>query len=195
MLAFGETTVAQSLSPEDITKMVDKQINDLNPYQALLNDPDPQRSLSAMTIMLESGDESLRRMALEFGLLSPNATVKRAAFEGFLATAPILSMKFDGSAVKDSDFASSITREYSGTLDNGTGYWRVPVGPFLTDHKCYASSIDKNNCFITVNSDGIFLTPRRFNGRAVLSDTGTLEGSGTVYQVDETVPFTVQLID
>ena len=194
-LALCNTAIGQSLSPEEISKMVDKQMNDLNPYQALLNDPDPQRSLSAMKIMLESGDESLQHMALEFGLLSPNPTVKRAALEGFLTTSPILSLKFDGSAVKDKDFPNIVTGYYNGTVDNGIGYWRIAVGSFLPDKKCFSSSDDKSDCFITVNSDGVFLTPRRFNGRAIVSETGTLAGSGTVYAVEETVPFTVQLID
>ena len=194
-LVLCNTALAQSLSPEDISKLVDKQMSDLNPYQALLNDPDPQRSQAAMKIMLESGDRSLQNMALEFGLLSPNPTVKRAAFEGYLATGPILSLKFDGSAVKDGDYKNIITGNYNGTLDNGIGYWRVPVGKYLAEQKCYSSSVDENECFITVNSDGVFVTPQRFNGRAVVSETGTLEGSGSIYAVEEPVPFTVQLID
>lgn len=44
--------------------MVDQQMSNLNPYQELLNNPDPARSLAAMKVMLESGDEALVRMAL-----------------------------------------------------------------------------------------------------------------------------------
>ena len=149
-----------------------------------------------MEIMLESGDDSLERMALEYGLLSPNPTVKRTALEGFLSTSPVLSIRFDGAKVKDSQYSSRIKRDWQGTLtSDATGYWRIAVGGYLDDKKCYANTFSPNDCFITVNSDGTFLTPRHMNGRGTVSDSGALVGQATLDDVDDVVPFSIQLID
>ena len=88
LIPLATIATAQTLTPEEISALVDKRMKELNPYQNLLNDPDPDRSLAAMQIMMESGDPDLTRMALEFGLLSPNPSVKRIAFEAWLSTGP-----------------------------------------------------------------------------------------------------------
>ncbi len=192
---MADPVFAQSLSPEEIAAIIDEKVNNLNPYQALLNDPDPERGRLAMEVMLDSGDPELVRLALGFGLLSPNPTVKRTAFETWLKTGPILSLRFDGAEVKDTSFAGTVTSNWNGTLSDGVGYWRIAVGEFLPEQKCYANTYHKDKCFITVNSDGVFLTPQYMNARATITDAGVLEGTGTMYAVDEPVPFSVQLID
>ncbi len=187
---------AQSLTPEEIEAMVSQRMSDLNPYQELLNHPDPARSLAAMEIMMESGDRSLERMALEYGLLSPNPTVKRTAFEGFLASKPILSIRFDGSDVDDGYYPTLIQGSWNGTLtSDATGYWRIAVGDYLDDQQCFANTYHDDDCFITVNSDGVFLTPQNMNARGTISDEGSLIGQATLNSVDDVVPFSVQLID
>lgn len=187
---------AQSLSPDDIRSMVDQRISNLNPYQELLNDPDPARSLAAMQIMMESDDPELVRMAMEYGILSPNPTVKRTAFESFLETGPVFSIRFDGTDAKDEDFPGQIRRYWSGTaMPDKTGYWRIAVGEYLSDRQCYANTYNTNDCFLTVNSDGVFFTPQRMNGRAIIGDDGRLVGIANIENVGDPVPFTVQLID
>ncbi len=176
--------------------MINERINNLNPYQELLNSPDPARSLAAMQIMMESGDADLVRMATEYGLLSPNPTVKRIALEGFLATKPVLSIRFDGSKTSDKDFSNVVVRNWTGTVDaDMVGYWRISVGEYLADSSCYANTYNTSDCFITVNSDGVFLTPRYMNGRATISPEGSLIGTANLSNVTDTVPFTIQLID
>lgn len=194
MMSVATNTYAQELSPEDIARMVDDKVSQLNPYQALLNDPDPERSLAAMQIMLDSGDANLQRMALEFGLLSPNTTVKRLAFESWLVQEPVISIRFDGSDVKDRDFPGYVRGYYDGNISDNIGYWRIGVGGYDNERKCFTFP-DNGNCFVTVNADGIFLTTSYFNGRGSISEEGLLVGSGSMYRVDEPVPFTVQVLD
>lgn len=195
LLSLAASASAQNLSVEEINKLIDEQVSNLNPYQAILNGPDPERALAGMQIMLQQGDETLRRMALEYGLLSPNPTVQRIALEGFLGSNPVLSIRFDGSQLDDeAGFRRWIPDVWNGTVDNDMiGYWRIRVNGFNKEEGCY---LDRNNsCFITVNSDGVFFTPARMNGRAETTDEGTLAGSAGLYGVAEPVPFSVQLLD
>lgn len=180
--------------------MVDQRVSALNPYQELLNDPDPARSLSAMQIMLESGDAELTRMALEFGLLSPNPAVKRTAFESYLASAPVFSIRFDGTKVKSAHFDNAMKSYWSGNVTpERIGYWRIKVGEYLPEGNCFVNTTDGRGCFVTVNADGIFLTPyhngQTMSARGVVGDDGAIAGFATIPRVEEPVPFTIRLLD
>lgn len=196
--------MAQSLTPEQIKAMIDQRMNTLNPYQELISDPDPARSLAAMQIMLESGDKHLRRMALEYGLLSPDPAVKRAAFESYLATGPIFSIRFDGSRVKSDRFQTAVTEYWHGHMTpDRVGYWRIQVGEYHPEPNCFANTDAGDRCFVTVNSDGIFLTVQSssgagtLNARGTIGDDGVLSGFATFlrWNVDEPTPFSIKLLD
>ncbi|MDJ1007376.1 MAG: hypothetical protein QNJ13_06070 [Paracoccaceae bacterium] len=186
---------AQSLTPEELRALVDERVNAQNPFAELLNDPDPARSLAAMEIMLESGDRDLTRMALEFGLLSTNPTVRRTAVEAFLKSKPVLSLRFDGAAANERYFTQRMTGANATITAERIGFWRMQVGDYNPERGCYMLASGKD-CFVTVNSDGIILQNEGWmTGRVVPGATGALEGSATLYQVPEPVPLTVKLLD
>lgn len=194
MLTVGSAT-SQSLTPEQITAMVDQKMNELNPYQSLLNDPDPERSRLAMQVMLESGDAELERMALEFGLLSPSTAIKRTAFEAWLKTGPVLTIRFDGTDVESRNYPGNNKNYWNAAQDGKMMYWRIAVGDFLEEKKCFENTYDRGKCFITINSDGIFFTPGRLNGRANLTDEGSIVGTSNMSSVGEPVPFSIKIMD
>ncbi|MEN3165063.1 hypothetical protein WI697_23700 [Tistrella mobilis] len=196
MAMSAQTAGAQSLSPEQLRALVDKRVSALNPYQELLNDPDPARSLAAMQIMLESDDPELTRLALDFGLLSPNPSVKRTALESFLKTRPIFSIRLDGRAVKDDSYTVVIRDRWNGNVTpEKIGYWRIGVGEYSPDKRCYVNASAGNECFVTVNADGIFLTASYLNARGTIGDDGTISGSAALGAVDDPVPFTIKLLE
>ena len=187
---------AQTISPEEIAAMVEDKVATINPYQELLNNPDPARSLAAMQIMLESGDAELVRLALEFGILSPSSAVRRTAFESYLTSQPVFSITIDGKGIKDNSYVSRIRSVWNGTLDaDGTGYWRIPVGPPLPEQKCHTNIEQPGTCFVTVNADGIFLTATYLNARGEISEDGRIVGVANVDAVAEPLPFSIKLLD
>lgn len=198
---LAASATAQSITPDELEAMINERVNAQNPYQSFLADPDPQRSLAAMQIMLESGDDDLVRMALEFGLLSPNPTVRRIAVEAFMATGPILSIRFDGSATEDNDYVSFVRSRMSGTVDpDGVGFARATVGPLSGDGNCFVDTY-RGACLVTVNSDGVFLSGHLgasspwFSARMIVNDEGQLEGTASLYNVSDPIPVTIQLLD
>lgn len=196
-LCLAATPVAsQSLTADQLKALVDERVSAQNPFAELLNDPDPARSLAAMEIMLESGDAPLVRMALEFGLLSTNPTVRRTAVEAFLTTKPVLSIRFDGSALDgERYYKTRMTGEGVTLTPEGIGYWRMKVGEYDAEKGCFLLA-SGSGCFVTVNSDGVILQNAGYmTGRLVINDTGGLEGSATLYQVDTPLPVSVRLID
>lgn len=196
----GTALTAQTLSPEDLKALIDERLNQVNPYQELLADPDPDRSLAAMQIMLETGDRELMRMALEYGALSPNGTVQRLAVEAYMASGPILSLKMDGSQVEDKDYKTTVTGRYDGVVDpDGFGYVRIPVGEFDSNLSCFLQP-GRESCLVTVNKDGVFLTlfvsaSHSLNARLTVNDAGQLQGAVSMGYVDDSIPSTIELID
>ena len=188
---------AQSISVEELRALVDERVNSLDPYAELLNDPDPARSLAAMQIMLESGDPDLERMAREFGLLSPNPTVNRAAVESIMAAGPVLSLRFDGSGVKDEDFVETMRNRLAATVGpDKIAFSRLKVGSLDPGKGCFVFASSANYCFVTINSDGVFVeSGNTFKARMVIDDSGALSGPATVQYIDDPTPLSIQLID
>lgn len=154
LLFWSLQATAQSQSAEDMKALIDKKVSELDSYQALLNDPDPKRALAAMEIMLLSDDTSIRRMALEYGIYSPDPAVNRAAIDAFLSSGPALQVSLDGSTAKDpKDFASLIGTIGGTTNDKMVGYVNLVVGEFNGEEKCYMSPRN-GQCLMRVTDEG-----------------------------------------
>ena len=196
LFVMTQSALAQSLTPEQILEMVNERVAKLNPYKELLSDPDPERSLAALEIMMESGDKVLMRMALEYGLLSTQPTVKRAALESFIKTQPTLIVELDGSGVKAESFRKRIKSSHFGNVSADlTGYWRIPVGEYNEPEQCFKYRGEKKGCVVAITSDGLFLTAKYISARGTVGATGSIEGNASLYKIDEAVPFSIQLLD
>jgi hypothetical protein len=200
MVGMAAGATAQSLTPEHLQAMIDQELSQENPYKAILADPDPERSLAAMRIMLRSGDKELVALALEFGLLSPNPQVQRIAVEAYLATQPTLTLRIDGTRAQGNKLAD-LVRYLDGTFDiEKMGFLRIDVGALSDDRTCYVDKASNSQCIVTVNSDGIFLTLYRWgnsqiNSRMQLNDSGGLEGMAQLRGIDELVPISFRLLN
>ena len=199
LAALAAPLAAQSLTPEEIARMLDEQAATPNPYATLLNDPDPARSMGAMRIMMESGDAQLVRLATEFGLLSPDPVVRRTAFEALLATGPTLTVRVDGTDVEDKDFTKSMRATWQGTVDpDAIAYIPFRIGAYDAEQNCFLSALEWRSgpCFVTVNADGIFFRLETYmSARGEIDDTGTVVATASFYAIDDPVPITIRLID
>ncbi|TNF57474.1 MAG: hypothetical protein EP307_13955 [Rhodobacteraceae bacterium] len=190
---------AQSLTPEQLKAMIDQRVAAQNPYQELLNDPDPARSMAAMEIMMESGDAVLFRMALEFGVTAANPTVRRRAVEAFMSSGPVLTARFDGTNSKGDDFVKRI-RQFGGNIGpDGIAFIRFDIGQYEATKQCYLWE-GSDNCAVSVNADGVFLSGN-FGGyntvsaRLALNESGELVGSSALGSVQDAIPTTIRIID
>ncbi|MGD9918355.1 MAG: hypothetical protein AB7U46_10060 [Paenirhodobacter sp.] len=173
--ALAAPVFAQSLSPADILAKVEEKTKVTNGYQDLLNDPDPARSMAAMEVMLDSGDAKLQRMALEYGLYSPNPQVRYLALKAFFDGQPVLRMRIDGSKVKE-NFEYHID-SLGGSIDSAKmGFLSMPVGEFIPDQSCYVRR-DRNDCLVRISETEISISLLSGNWFPVtLNDQGQLVG-------------------
>ena len=177
--------------------MLDEQASAPNPYAALLNDPDPTRSLGAMRIMMESGDPALIDIALEHGLLSSSETIRNTAFEYYAATLPLLSFAMNGKSLTGNDatlFSSNIISRLEGQLDTDqVGYYRLRIGKYNSEKQCFLRE-SKNECLMTFSVNGIFLSGNIVDAKLEVSEDGVVRGMARMYQMNELVPFEIRLL-
>ena len=169
---------AQSLSADDIRAMVDQRVASLDPYRALLEDPDETRAMAAMDIMMESGDADLRRMALEYGLYSPSPIVQRMALDAFFSSMPVLNVRSTMAAGgNESDF-HGLHRDYNGSVSSdGTGFFPLAVGARDETNRCFVDQ--RSRCLVRISETGVSISLWGDWWQLVIDGQGNLIGSGS----------------
>ncbi|TMV12540.1 hypothetical protein [Arenibacterium halophilum] len=179
---------------------MEEQAATLNPYASLLNDPDPARSLAAMQILMESGDEALVNIALEFGLLSADTNVQKLALDSYLATEPVLSIVLDGSSVNVSDFSEALTGgraggHLSGAVDaNGIGTFEVRVGEYDSSQNCFLLG-GLDTCLLITTPSNVNFTHPLIRGSLSITPEGTLAGDVRIGDFGENIPMVINILD
>ncbi len=162
VLVWSAAAAAQSLTVEEIRARVDQNLRDLSAYHELLADPDPARSSAAMKVMLESGDVDLQKIALDYGLYSPNPAVKRKALEGFFASEPRVEVFVNAGRLHTSGNRDNYLRafaQYGGSVDAELkGYFTWKLGKFDPEQNCALDSEGKE-CAVRVTDSGVSLRP------------------------------------
>lgn len=194
-LTFAWPLAAQTPSPEDLVAQIDAKLAEENPYQALLNDPDPRRSLAAMEVMLESGDADLAKMAIEFGLQSPNPQVQDIALRGVLGSKPALNLRLDGTNIDSSGFTRSIQQWLAGSVNaQRIGSAPLRIGDYNEEQSCYTRLAD-GACLIIMTTDGVILKiDQTVTTELALGPDGVLSGEGFLYNVNASVPMSIRLL-
>lgn len=179
LLLCAGLVAAQTQSAADIRKLVDKRVESLNEYQQLLADPDPQRALAAMQIMLESDDAVLQRMALDYGIYSPTPAVRSTALDALLKTMPALRVTLDGSGLKGDDFQKEVVHVGGSVTKDGKGFFSKHVGPFDAERGCYLEK-GHNRCLFRHSDAGAAILLWNNWWPLQLAADGHLVGSGTM---------------
>jgi len=171
---------AQSISLEDLQAQIDAEVSKVNPYAELLNDPDPKRAQAAMKIMLETGDPVLVDLALEFGLFSPDPSLRLQALRGYMNTLPRMDMFIDGSQSDPDSFAEAARKRFLSSVNSdGIATWTPQLLSFSEENNCYARSNNGKVCFLQIRNETVRMTLGGVSDlwyQLNLTDEGTLEG-------------------
>lgn len=154
-LGYPVSGYAQGLTPEDLKAKIDAQTAQVDPFQAMLNDPDPTRSLLAVQFMLDSGELPLMRMAVDFGLQSAVPEVKRAAIIGFLKARPVLQLQLKAPEDDVANFEDYLRGSTNGSvLPDGSALYSVNIGEFDADKNCFLGT-GTEYCVLEVGPAGV----------------------------------------
>lgn len=205
LLLSSQTAVGQ-MTPEDLKKQIDARSSSLNGFQELLDDPDPRRSLAAVEGMLASGDENLERMALEFALTNPEATIRATALAFHLSKLPAIAVDFDASAVADDqaeNLAETLKRLRGSMGPDKKGSFSFQAGPYSENLGCYPVSGDASTCAMRLGAGSLslYFTGSSVDGRwanLYADENGVLKGGvslGFAGYPPFSLPLTVRLLN
>jgi hypothetical protein len=189
---------AQSISVEELRAQIDQRVGETNEYQALLTDPNPARAIAAMEIMMGSGDASLQRMAVEFGIFSTNPSVRAAALKAYLDARPTLSVFMTiGEAFEPNqrNYVHNLINRLGGTAGEGQeAFLSIPVGPYDSERGCYVYGTDERECLMRVNDQVASFRLLNIWSALTMTETGELVGAATPYNqyptMDVRIPVT-----
>lgn len=156
--------------------MVDERMGAIDAYSELLNDPDPDRALAAMQIMIGIDDPQISRMALMNGLTSTTPAVRRAALKGYFDSQPNLEVFLDGTGFDPAQFTQKVSNA-SGTVDgDGNGYLTYRVGAYDDGMGCYVYHAWTNQCLVKLSESTVTIMLWKRAAPFGLDETGTLKG-------------------
>lgn len=180
LLASATAVSAQTLTPDELKAMIDKELGGQNEYLEIMDDADPRRSAAAVKIMMASGDPELERMAREYALFSPHPIIQRTALQAFFDSAPNLEIYLDGSALDNETykkFASFIVGQRGSNLDDKNAFFLMQLGKFDEAKKCWVNAAYQNYCLIHLSENQATVSLLNKAAPLRLNDDGILEGS------------------
>ena len=195
---------AQSVSLDELTAKLDARSDELSGFRRLLADPDPDRALGAMTLIMETGDPVLINLALEAGLTSAQPVMRKTALDAFIATRPTLfaraELKDDEEARLD-HFKKFVERAGGSLASETTAIIPLPTGPWDAEKRCFV--IDEGEdapCHARIGGDGVaYLLAAGRGGYEAwagfeLGEDGRLIGSASAQYSGGPVTLTVDLL-
>jgi hypothetical protein len=175
-LAFAGTAQAQGLTLSDLSAAVDVDASEIAGFRAALADPDPNRALAAMRILMASGEPLLVNLALEAGLSAPDGVMRKSAFEAYVATRPTLLAHAEIDGDFGEKFRSWIELSGGSVASETTGTLTLAIGPWDEDQRCYLRAA-QDTCQTRV-ADGQLSDVMSYGIIGlVLGEGGTLTGS------------------
>ncbi len=168
--------VAQSTAA-DILTAIEAPTSELEQLMEVLGGPNEEKALTAMRLMLESGDATMERMALRAGLTSTSGVARGVALDAFMNTQPTL-MAF---ATADTEGEVNVGFEQwidaNGSLSSAkTGSFPIVVGPYLDDENCFGSTTLRG-CHSRLGGTEFSFYVGSAWGTARLNDGGELIGA------------------
>lgn len=165
---------AQTLSVEDIRAQIEAERNQPDPYEEVLADPDPTIAKRAMEIMIESGDEELRDIAIDFGVNSPDPEFRHLALLAWFQSNPRMEIVFENDGSTNNSFVS-LARGYR-AVPNSEGKFILirQITGYNEADTCFVSGRD---CFFRHTPNGAWIRQAGLWQEIEINNQGQLTGS------------------
>jgi hypothetical protein len=197
---LSPSLVRAQMSLEDIKGQLEAGASELDEVDTLLADPDQNRRIAAMQLLLKSGNPLFERRAREAGLLSSDPDMRVAALKAVLEAGNPFKITLNLGDL-DEDLRQAWSQRLSGEgpfSDNGRAVTLTfQIGGYNESLKCYPLLANSNVCALVLAGSEIAL-PWTFystmNGLLRLDESGQLVGEVS-YSRGGTVSAVASLID
>ena len=174
-LALAGPAAAQSTAA-DILSALEGPTAELEQLMGVLEGPNEEKALTAMRLMLASGDPAMERMALRAGLTSTSGVARGVALEAYLAGQPTLTAFAEAEGEPGTYFETWLGQVGAVSSEN-TGVFAIPVGPMIADKNCFGTPSDPTECGVRQGGAEVSFYIGRSWGTVRLNENGELVGS------------------
>ena len=172
--ATGTQATAQTLSVEDIRAQIEAERSQPNPYEEILADPDPVVARRAMEIMIESGDEELRDIAIEFGVNSPDPEFRHLALLAWFQSNPRMEIVFENNGSPERNFRNA-ARRYGAEPNSQGRFIRITqITGYNSADTCFVAG---SNCLFRHTPNGAWILQDGIWQEVGINNQGQLAGS------------------
>lgn len=184
LLAGAVSTANAQVSLDELDQAVSSRDKELEQFSDRLNDPDPEKSLAAMKLLIEKGDADQRRMAIRFGLYSPDLAMRTTVLHAIFNSLPtiVVNMKpvnkeqgtyfhreikrLGGSYIEDGSV--SLTFKIAG-YNEEEGCWTVKSGVYFPcllrmSGDTVSANIGDSWSQYTLNTEGVLVGSQNVKG-------------------------------
>ena len=182
LVALTSPAMAQ-VSLEEMDAAMQSRDAELAAFQERLNDPDPERALAALNLLITKGDVDQRRLAIRHGLYSTDTAIRATTLRAIFDSSPTLVMKMSPVPDEPSVYYFRNVAQANGTLseDNASEVLRKVNGYDEKEH-CWTIAVGvRSTCYIRMRGEVVSLFFGDRWGQYSLNATGQLEGEQMVY--------------
>jgi len=194
-LALGAVAAQAQVSLDQLDKEVGARDKELAQFADRLNDPDAEKSLAAMKLLIEKGDADQRRMAIRFGLYSPDMATRETVMRAIFNSNPSLVMQMRPQSEKPgAGFRREIATLNGSYTPGGSASVVFKIDGYDADHGCwYRTYGPYKPCLARMTGDTVSFFVGDAWGQYTLDEKGLLKGIQTVR--DEQVEGSVSLAE
>lgn len=183
VITFGIGSGRAQVSLDELDQHMDERDRQLATFEARLNDPDPEKALAAMKLLIEEGDPDQRRLAIWHGLYSPDLATRSTVLRAILNSKPALVIHMKPVSEEPDKYYFNTIRQWDGSLqpDNSASILMKIFGYDLKND-CWTYKWGTNtSCAARLTADVVSLNFGDSWSQYTLNSEGELIGRHTVH--------------
>ena len=174
--------VAAQVTLEEADEVMNSRNTELQSFQDRLNDPDPEKALSVLKLLIVKGDADQRRMAIRHGLQSTDSALRATTVRAILDSGPTLVLKFDPVADEtDGYYARSISQASGILAEDGSSEVVRNISGYDEEQECwFYKSGAYTPCLAMMRGEVVSISFGDSWGNYTLNEKGELEGQQSI---------------
>ena len=182
LLAGAVTSANAQVSLDELDKAVSARDKELEQFSDRLNDPDPEKSLAVMKLLIEKGDADQRRMAIRFGLYSPDLAVRSTVLRAIFDSLPIIVVKMKPVSEEQNKYFHRDIKDLAGSyLEDGSVSVTYKIVGYDKDAACwFYQHRNRNTCLLRLTADTVSVYVIDSWSQYALNTEGVLVGTQNV---------------
>lgn len=180
---IGATISANAqVSLDEADEVMNSRNAELEAFQDRLNDPDPEKALAILKLLIVKGDADQRRMAIRHGLQSTDGAIRATTVRAIFDSEPTIVMKFDPvSDEPDVYYTRTINQAAGIVAENGSSEVVRNINGYDEKEECWTYKHGVYTpCLAMMRGEVVSISFGGSWGNYTLNSKGELEGQQSI---------------